>query len=126
MQSLVGIVRNGAELEEALEKLDELKERTAKISVSGGRSFNPGWNLATDLPAMLTVSTAVTQGALHRKESRGGHTREDYPDADPELGKVNFVQRQTGERGPAAPITITPEPLPVMPAELAELFEDGH
>jgi succinate dehydrogenase / fumarate reductase flavoprotein subunit len=126
MQSLVGIIRNGPELEEALEKLGELKQRTAKVSVSGGRPFNPGWNLATDLPAMLTVSTAVTQGALHRKESRGGHTREDYPNADPEMGKVNFVQRQTGERGPHAPITVNPEPLPAMPPELAELFEEGR
>ena len=126
MQSLVGIVRNGPELEDALEKLAELKERTTKISVGGGRAFNPGWNLATDLPAMLTVSTAVAQGALHRKESRGGHTREDYPNADPEMGKVNFVQCQTTERGPCAPIAIRPEPLPVMPPELAELFEDSH
>ncbi|MDA8285737.1 MAG: fumarate reductase/succinate dehydrogenase flavoprotein subunit, partial [Actinomycetota bacterium] len=77
-------------------------------------------------PAMLTVSTAVAQGALHRKESRGGHTREDYPNADPEMGKVNFVQCQTTERGPCAPIAIRPEPLPVMPPELAELFEDSH
>ena len=126
MQSLVGIVRNGPELEEALEKLAELKERTTKVSVGGGRAFNPGWNLATDLPAMLTVSTAVAQGALQRKESRGGHTREDYPDADPEMGKVNFVQCQKAERGPYAPIAIHPEPLPVMPPELAELFEDSH
>jgi succinate dehydrogenase / fumarate reductase flavoprotein subunit len=126
MQSLVGIIRTGPELEEALEKLGELKKRTAKVAVSGGRTYNPGWNLATDLPAMLTVSTAVAQGALHRKESRGGHTREDYPNADPEMGKVNFVQRQTDERGPYAPITVNPEPLPVMPAELAELFEEGH
>jgi succinate dehydrogenase flavoprotein subunit len=126
MQSLVGIIRTGPELEEALEKLGELKKRTAKVAVAGGRTYNPGWNLATDLPAMLTVSTAVAQGALHRKESRGGHTREDYPNADPEMGKVNFVQRQTDERGPYAPITVNPEPLPVMPAELAELFEEGH
>jgi aspartate oxidase len=74
MQSLVGIVRNRPELEEALEKLDDPKERTAKVSV-GGSGFSPGWNLATDLPAMLTVSTATAQGALHHKESRGGHGR---------------------------------------------------
>ena len=126
MQALVGIIRTGPELEQALEKLGELKERTAKIAVGGGRPYNPGWNLATDLPAMLTVSTAVAQGALNRKESRGGHTREDYPSADPEMGKVNFVHRQVGERGPYAPISINPEPLPEMPAELRELFEEGH
>jgi len=126
MQSLVGIIRTGPELEEALDKLGELRERTAKISVEGGRAYNPGWNLATDLPSMLTVSTAIAQGALARKESRGAHTRDDYPNPDPELGKVNFVQRQTGERGYAAPIEIGPEPLPEMPAELHELLEEGQ
>ncbi len=126
MQSLVGIIRTGSELEEALDKLGELRERAAKISVEGGRAYNPGWNLATDLPSMLTVSTAIAQGALARKESRGAHTRDDYPNPDPELGKVNFVQRQTGERGYAAPIQIGPEPLPEMPADLHELLEEGH
>jgi succinate dehydrogenase / fumarate reductase flavoprotein subunit len=124
MQSLVGIIRSGPELEQALEKLGELSERVGKVSITGGRIYNPGWNLATDLPAMLTVSTAVTQGALARKESRGGHTREDFPAADPELGKVNFVQRQVSERGPSAPITIGPEPLPEMPAALRELLRE--
>ncbi len=125
MQSLVGIIRTGPELEEALGKLDELRARADKLSVQGGRVYNPGWNLATDLPSMLTVSTAVAQGALARTESRGGHTREDFPTADPELGKVNFVQRQVDPRGPDAPITIGPEPIPEMPAELRELLEDA-
>ena len=126
MQSLVGIIRTGSELEEALVKLGELRERVAKISVEGGRAYNPGWNLATDLPSLLTVSTAITQGALARKESRGAHTRDDFPNPDPELGKVNFVQRQTSERGYAEPIQIGAEPLPEMPAELHELLEEGH
>src|SRR3984957_10382785 len=125
MQSLVGIIRTGPELEEALEKLGELKERTAKVAVAGGRTYNPGWNLATDLPAMLTVSTAVAQGALNRTESRGGHTREDYPGPNAELGKVNFVQRQTEAHGYLAPIAIGPEPLPEMPPELRALFEEA-
>jgi succinate dehydrogenase / fumarate reductase flavoprotein subunit len=126
MQALVGIIRTGPELEKALEKLGELRERTTTLSVKGGRAYNPGWNLATDLPSMLTTSLAVTQGALNRTESRGGHTREDHPGPNAELGKVNFVQRQTGERGYLAPINIGPEPLPEMPAELRELFEEGH
>jgi succinate dehydrogenase / fumarate reductase flavoprotein subunit len=126
MQSLVGIIRTGPELEEALTKLEELKDRADKISVAGGRAYNPGWNLATDLPAMLTVSTAVAQGALQRRESRGGHTREDFPAADPEFGRVNLVQRQPTERGGRGVITVTPEPLPQMPAELAELLEEGR
>jgi succinate dehydrogenase / fumarate reductase flavoprotein subunit len=125
MQALVGIIRTGPELEEALAKLEDLKQQTAKVQVKGGRAYNPGWNLATDLPSMITTSIAVAQGALNRKESRGGHTREDYPGPDPEMGKVNFVQRQTVEHGYLAPIGIQPEPLPVMPAELAALFEEA-
>ncbi len=74
MHSLVGIIRTGPELEEALTKLEDLKQQTAKVSVTGGRTYNPGWNLATDLPSMITTSIAVAQGALNRKESRGGHT----------------------------------------------------
>jgi succinate dehydrogenase / fumarate reductase flavoprotein subunit len=126
MQSLVGIIRTGPELEEALVKLEEFKGRVAKLSVKGGKVYNPGWNLATDLPSMVTTSIAVAQGALNRKESRGGHTREDYPLPDPELGKVNFVQRQTAEHGYLAPITVNPEPLPEMPAEMRALLEEAH
>jgi succinate dehydrogenase / fumarate reductase, flavoprotein subunit len=126
MQALVGIIRTGPELEEALAKLEDLKEKTAKVQVKGGRAYNPGWNLATDLPSMITTSIAVAQGALNRKESRGGHNREDFPGPDPEMGKVNFVQHQTGEHGYLAPIAIAPEPLPEMPAELKVLFEEGH
>ena len=126
MQALVGIIRTGPELEEALGKLEEFKERTSKLTVKGGKAYNPGWNLATDLPSMVTTSIAVAQGALNRKESRGGHTREDYPGPDPELGKVNFVQRQTAEHGYLGPISIDPEPLPEMPAELRALLEEAH
>jgi succinate dehydrogenase / fumarate reductase flavoprotein subunit len=126
MQALVGIIRTESELTEALTKLEELKERTAGLSVKGGRAYNPGWNLATDLPSMITTSIAVAQGALNRKESRGGHTREDYPGPDPEFGKVNFVQRQTAAHGYLSPIDIAPEPLPEMPAELRALLEEAH
>jgi succinate dehydrogenase / fumarate reductase flavoprotein subunit len=126
MQALVGIIRNGPELEEALTKLEDLRQQTAKVQVKGGRAYNPGWNLATDLPSMITTSIAVAQGALNRKESRGGHTREDFPGPDPEMAKVNFVQHQTGERGYLAPISIGPEPLPQMPDELRKLFEEGN
>jgi len=126
MQSLVGIIRTGPELEEALVKLEEFKGRVAKLSVKGGKAYNPGWNLATDLPSMITTSIAVAQGALNRKESRGGHTREDFPGPDAELGKVNFVQRQSAEHGYLAPISINPESLPEMPAELRALLEEAH
>ena len=120
MQELVGIIRTQSELDQALAELDKLDERASRLSVQGGRAYNPGWNLATDLPSMLTVSRLVTKGAIERKESRGGHTRDDFPSADAEMGKVNFVQRL----GPDGSYTITPEPIPVMPPELQSLFEE--
>jgi succinate dehydrogenase / fumarate reductase flavoprotein subunit len=121
MQSLVGIIRTGSELEEAVERIGKLAERLPGMKVEGAPSYNPGWNLATDLPAMLTVSMAVARGGIERKESRGGHTRDDYPAADPELGKVNFVQRLVGGEHQVAA-----EPIPPMPPELATLLEEGH
>jgi succinate dehydrogenase / fumarate reductase flavoprotein subunit len=122
MQELVGIIRTESELVQALDELDKLDDRAQRLSVTGGRAYNPGWNLATDLPSMLSVSRLVATGALERRESRGGHTRDDYPKADPELGKVNFVQKLS----PDGRITIRPEPIPTPPAELAALLEEDH
>ncbi|HEY7948561.1 MAG TPA: fumarate reductase/succinate dehydrogenase flavoprotein subunit [Acidimicrobiales bacterium] len=120
MQQLVGIIRTESELTAAVAELDKLEERCATLAVSGPRTYNPGWNLATDLPAMLTVSRLTTMGAIVRRESRGGHTRDDYPKPDAELGKVNLVQRIT----PEGRYSLDPEPLPQMPAELRALFEE--
>jgi len=120
MQDLVGIIRTESELVQALDELDKLDDRAKRLSVIGGRAYNPGWNLATDLPSMLTVARLVTKGALDRRESRGGQTRDDYPKADPELGKVDFVQRQS----PTGEYLIAPEPLPAMPPELGTLLEE--
>ncbi len=134
MQSLVGIIRTGSELEEAMGKIEVLEERAGKVSLGGGVRYNPGWNLTTDLPAMLTVSRCTTQGAINRKESRGGHTRDDYPGPVAEMGTVNFVQRipspGSAERGVGGTpsvrsVTVTPEPIPTMPDELRALFEEG-
>jgi succinate dehydrogenase / fumarate reductase, flavoprotein subunit len=122
MQNLVGIIRTESELVEALAALDKLDDRAASMSVSGGRAYNPGWNLATDIPAMLAVSRMVTIGAINRKESRGGHTRDDYPGPDPEMGKVNFVQHLDD----SGKVTVVAEERPPMPPELQELLEDGH
>ncbi len=119
MQSLVGIIRTGAELEQAVEEIGKLTERARNLSVEGGPAYNPGWNLATDLPAMLTVSMAVARGGIERKESRGGHTRDDYPAADPELGKVNFVQRLAGGAH-----QVVAEALAPVRADLAALLEE--
>jgi succinate dehydrogenase / fumarate reductase flavoprotein subunit len=120
MQDLVGIIRTESELLEAKEKLVELGERAAKVSVEGNRSFNPGWHLTLDLESMLACARCTTLGAIERRESRGGHTRDDYPKPDPELEKVNMVTRMSGGQ-----VVVVPEPKPVMPAELAELFEEG-
>jgi succinate dehydrogenase / fumarate reductase flavoprotein subunit len=134
MQSLVGIIRSGPELEEALVKLDDLEERASNIALSGGTKYNPGWNLTTDLPSMLTVSRCTTLGALNRKESRGGQTRDDFPKADPEMGKVNFVERipdpSAAQRGVGGTpslrsITSRPEAVPVLPDELRALLEEA-
>ncbi len=135
MQSLVGIIRTGSELEEALGRIEELEDRATNLAVGGDPRYNPGWNLATDLPSMLTVSRCTTLGALERKESRGGQTRNDYPQPDPELVKVNFVERiahpdaaapGTGGTPSVRSISVTPEPVPVMPEELQALFEEVH
>ncbi len=122
MQSLVGIVRTEAELVEANGRLDELEERAAKAGVEGHRQFNPGWHLALDLRSMLAVARCTTLGAIERKESRGGHTRDDYPDADPDhYGKVNMVTHLD-----EGVVTVHEEPLPEMPDELKALFEEAH
>jgi succinate dehydrogenase / fumarate reductase flavoprotein subunit len=120
MQELVGIIRTEGELKSALEKLAVLQDRAASVGVQGNRQYNPGWHLALDLQSMLTVSECVATAALERKESRGAHTRDDYPKADPELGKVNMVLRQQdGQLG------LRREPLPEMPDDLRQLFEEN-
>jgi len=92
-----------------------------KVRVEGNRYFNPGWHMALDLQTMLTVSEAITRSALMREESRGGHTRSDYPGTDPHFAKVNLVVRRDGRQ-----MTLAEEPLPVMPDELKELAEGDH
>jgi succinate dehydrogenase / fumarate reductase flavoprotein subunit len=121
MQNLVGIIRTEAELEQALVEIERFKERLAKVRVEGNRYFNPGWHMALDMQTMLTVSEAITRSALARKESRGGHTRSDYPDVDPHFAKINLVARRQADQ-----MTLSEEPLPAIPAELAGLLEGGH
>jgi succinate dehydrogenase / fumarate reductase flavoprotein subunit len=123
MQSLVGIIRRGDELERALKEIDRLKERAKNVSVKGlGREYNPGWNTALDLRAMLTVSECIAKAALERTESRGGHTRDDYPATDYDYwGKTNLVLSQRGGK-----IQLDKKPLPEMPDDLKTLFEESH
>ena len=117
MQTLVGIIRTEGELRKALEEIAVLKQRLGRVKVEGGRAFNPGWHLALDLHSMLSVSEAVTLGALERKESRGGHTRDDYPFADDRFGTVNVVIRRS-----AGSLGVAIEPIPPLPPELKALL----
>jgi len=119
MQSLVGIIRTGSEMEQALTKIQELKERAKRTSVEGNVQYNPGWHLTMDLHSLLTVSEAITMAALERKESRGAHTRDDYPASDPEFGKMTVVVRPGADGRPQ----VAREPLAEMPDELKRLVE---
>jgi succinate dehydrogenase / fumarate reductase flavoprotein subunit len=121
MHHLVGIIRTESELEEALAKIAELKVRAKRASVEGNRHYNPGWHLALDLHSLLTVSEAITLAAIERKESRGAHTRDDYPQTHPEWGQSNIVVRM----GPDGEPKIGRELLPEMPEDLRALAEEA-
>ena len=119
MNALVGIIRREAEVREALTVLDGLEQRAQNVVVQGGRRFNPGWHLAMDLRNMLAVCRCVAMAALERTESRGGHTREDHPDMDPEWRRVNLVETI----GPDGRIEMRRQPVPELRQDLLELFE---
>jgi len=121
MQDLVGIIRDAPELEQALVEIDKLKERAQHMTVEGHRQYNPGWHLSLDLRNLLLISEAVAKAALARRESRGGHTRNDYPDPDPEWGSKNLVVRLNAA---GTGVDLTEQPLPVMPDELKQFFEE--
>src|SRR5687767_9947145 len=121
MQELVGIVRSGDEMQRALEALRGLKERARKVAVTGNREYNPGWHTALDLPNLLTVSEAITMSALERRESRGGHFRDDFPEKDPAYAKFNIVVR----RGSGGEIQVTREPLTDMRNDLKQVVEEN-
>jgi succinate dehydrogenase / fumarate reductase flavoprotein subunit len=128
MQDLVGIIRVEHELREALDKIAALSQRAANVSVEGNRQYNPGWHLALDLRNMLLVSQAVAIAALERQESRGGHTRDDYPMTDPYWGGQNVVIELAAPSGADAGATLSSrrQALPKPPPELAELLEGDH
>jgi succinate dehydrogenase / fumarate reductase flavoprotein subunit len=121
MQDLVGIIRNESELVAALGKLSDYDEQLPRIAVDGHRQFNPGWHLALDLESMLAISRATTLSAIERRESRGGHTREDFPLTDANLAKVNMTTSMHD-----GTVTVRREPLLTMPEDLAQLFEEAH
>jgi succinate dehydrogenase / fumarate reductase flavoprotein subunit len=122
MQRLVGIIRKADELAESLTEIEKLKERAKRLTVEGHRQYNPGWHLALDLGNMLMVSECIAKAALEREESRGGHTRDDFPGTDPEWGAKNLALTwdETAEA-----VDLRHQPLPVMPEDLKSLFEES-
>ncbi len=119
MNDLVGIIRRASEIQDALERLEKLKERAQHLRVVGERQFNPGWHLALDLRNMLPVAEAVARAALLREESRGGHTRDDHPGMSAEWRKKNLICRLNT---PGDGIDITEQPLVPMRPDLLALF----
>ncbi|CAN5717504.1 fumarate reductase/succinate dehydrogenase flavoprotein subunit [soil metagenome] len=126
MNDLVGIIRKKEEVEEALEKLDELRGRLQNVAVEGGRVYNPGWHLAIDMRNMLLVSECVAKAALQRTESRGGHTRDDYPAMDANWRNTLLVCKTTEVATAEAMVprvTVEPEQQVPMRPDLLETFE---
>src|SRR5712691_2323361 len=119
MQDLVGIVRNEPEMRRALEGLLPLRERARRVGVGGHREYNPGWHAALDLHNLLTVSEMITRCALERRESGGGHFRDDYPDKDPAFATFNLIVR----KGRDGAMELSRAPIPEMPAELKAIIE---
>jgi succinate dehydrogenase / fumarate reductase flavoprotein subunit len=116
--NLVGIIRTGSELKEAIEKIAEIRKRSANVAVSGGRKFNPGFHLAFDLDNMLLVAESTAKSAISREESRGGHTRDDFPGMDSGWRQSNHIASFDGNQ-----VSVRKQALPFMPKELFDLFE---
>ena len=118
MNDLVGIIRDGSEMREAITKLEGLKKRAKNVTVQGERQFNPGWHLSLDLENMLLVSESIAKSALVREESRGGHTRNDFPTMDKNWRAKHVINSWNGSS-----VETKIESIPPMPKELAGLFE---
>ena len=116
--NLVGIIRTGSELKEAIEKIADIRKRSANVAVSGGRKFNPGFHLAFDLDNMLLVAESTAKSAISREESRGGHTRDDFPGMDSGWRQSNHIASFDGNQ-----VNVRKQALPFMPKELFDLFE---
>ncbi len=121
MQELVGIVRREEEMRRALDGIMTLRARASRVAVTGNREYNPGWHTALDLQNLLTVSEAVTRSALERKESRGGHFRDDFPEKDAAYGDFNIVVA----RGSTGEMTVSRIPIPPMRDDLKQIIEEN-
>jgi succinate dehydrogenase / fumarate reductase flavoprotein subunit len=119
MQELVGIVRTENEMRLALERLEDYKARCTRVGVTGGRDYHSGWHTALDLRNLLSVSEAITLSALERRESRGGHFREDHPEKHAEFATINVMVRKSG-----AGMQVTRVPIPPMPDALKQVIEE--
>jgi len=120
MQRDAGIIRDKAGLETALAELEKLKTRARKVGISGSREYNPGWHTAIDLHSLLIVSEATARAALERTESRGGHTRSDYPDSEEKQARELIVIRKEGDR-----MAVRRETQPPIPADLMALIKES-
>jgi succinate dehydrogenase / fumarate reductase flavoprotein subunit len=120
MQDLVGIVRNEPEMRRALDGLHKLRDRARRVGVGGHREYNPGWHAALDLHNLLVVSEAITRSAIERRESRGGHFRDDHPDKDPAFAAFNIIVR----RQPDGTMGVSRATIPDMPAELKSVIAE--
>jgi succinate dehydrogenase / fumarate reductase, flavoprotein subunit len=120
MNDLVGIIRTESELQAALTAIEALKQRAKTMTIEGHRQYNPGWHLALDLRNMLLVAESIAKAALERQESRGGHTRDDFPKPDGEWGTKNLVVTLADDR---ESVMLNPQPLPPMPDDLQKFFE---
>jgi succinate dehydrogenase / fumarate reductase flavoprotein subunit len=121
MQELVGIVRREEEMQQALDGLGALRNRAARVSVTGNREYNPGWHTALDLSNLLTVAEAVTRSAIERKESRGGHFRDDYPEKSAEYSGFNILLT----RGSDGSMNVSREPIAPMRDDLKQIIEEN-
>jgi succinate dehydrogenase / fumarate reductase, flavoprotein subunit len=118
MSDLVGIIRREADIKTALTDLEQLRERAGQVKAEGGRAYNPGWHLALDLRNIMLIAECVAQSALERQESRGGHTRDDFPQMSPEWRKVNLICSLDGDR-----VVLKVQPMAPMRADLMALFD---
>ncbi len=120
MQDLVGIVRREGEMERALSGLAALRERAAKVGAAGNREYNPAWHTAMDLRNLLTISEAITRAAIERRESRGGHFRDDYPEKDAAAATFNILLR----KGPDGAMQLVREPIAPIRDDLKKVIEE--
>jgi len=121
MQRNAGIIRDKAGLETALAELEKLKARARKAGITGSREYNPGWHTAIDLHSLLVVSEATARAALERTESRGGHTRSDYPDSDEKQAREQIVIKKDGNR-----MAVRREQQPPIPPEFMAIIKEAY